>query len=383
MFERSPSMSKRMRPTLASKEGTLAGSSSTPSKKKSQHKSKPSTAGQDSQAVDNKAVFSAVSVPILINQKNYITDYLKKDEQFCIFRAYSSAVTAYKSGSADNSKAVDDDMQLDDDDKDADDSAFTGFGAKAVIIHLGSRNTRVGMASDTFPRTIPSCVARRINKSHDPQLSNSVEQNLQSKSSEFETSVEGLETEFKTRMKIAKRRLVPNAFEQNIAYNSKVVPEAVHDHNDPYRIEWTNVSDSPKVVVGAGALRIAQPGYKLSWPIRDGQPNEGQYNSRNELMADIQCIFEHGLSRELEIDRREWRDLSTLLVIPDMYDRSFVVELIEHVFNKLGMLKVTVLQESLAATFGAGMSTACVVDVGAQTTTVACVDEGVVIPDSR
>jgi actin-related protein 8 len=37
----------------------------------------------------------------------------------------------------------------------------------------------------------------------------------------------------------------------------------------------------------------------------------------------------------------------------------------------------------MAATFGAGISHACVVDVGAQTTTIACVDEGAIIPDSR
>lgn len=40
-------------------------------------------------------------------------------------------------------------------------------------------------------------------------------------------------------------------------------------------------------------------------------------------------------------------------------------------------------KESLAATYGAGMSSACVVDIGAKTTSVACVDEGLVMADSR
>ena len=383
MSERSPSMSKRTRPTLAPKETVSAGSSLPSSKKKTQHKSKPSSAGQDTQAVDNKAVFSAVSVPILINQKNYITDYLKKDEQFCMYRAYSAAVSAYKTGATDGLKVVEDEAQLDDDDKDIDDSISSGLGAKAVVFHLGSRNTRIGMALDTFPKTVPSCVARRVDNKYNSQLSSSIDQYSQNHSPDFDTYVDGLESELKNRMKVAKRRMVPNAHEQCIAYNTRVVTEAVHDHNDPYRIEWTDVSQLPNVVVGAAALRIAKPGYKLSWPFQEGQPNEGQYKSRNELMADIQCIFEHGLSHELEIDRREWTDLSALLIIPDMYDKSFVIDIVEQTFNKLGMQKVIVLQESLAATFGAGMSGACVVDVGAQTTTVACVDEGMVIPDSR
>lgn len=40
-------------------------------------------------------------------------------------------------------------------------------------------------------------------------------------------------------------------------------------------------------------------------------------------------------------------------------------------------------QESLAATYGAGISNACVVNMGATTTRIACVDEGLVIPDTR
>lgn len=42
-----------------------------------------------------------------------------------------------------------------------------------------------------------------------------------------------------------------------------------------------------------------------------------------------------------------------------------------------------VVKESLAATYGAGLSNACVVDIGAVKTSVACVDEGLIIPDTR
>lgn len=40
-------------------------------------------------------------------------------------------------------------------------------------------------------------------------------------------------------------------------------------------------------------------------------------------------------------------------------------------------------QESLAATYGAGISNACVVDIGATKTSIACVDEGLVLSDTR
>lgn len=42
-----------------------------------------------------------------------------------------------------------------------------------------------------------------------------------------------------------------------------------------------------------------------------------------------------------------------------------------------------VCQESVCATFGAGVGSACVIDVGDQKTTICCVDDGLAIPTSR
>jgi hypothetical protein len=41
------------------------------------------------------------------------------------------------------------------------------------------------------------------------------------------------------------------------------------------------------------------------------------------------------------------------------------------------------LQESMCATFGAGLSSACVIDIGATKTTVACVDDGLLLNETR
>lgn len=96
-----------------------------------------------------------------------------------------------------------------------------------------------------------------------------------------------------------------------------------------------------------------------------------------------------------------------MLVIPDFYDRVYVREFVNILLVSLGFKQICVqqvcrgslsastpstfreltcpcfFQESLAATYGAGISNACVVDIGAVKTSVACVDEGLVIPDSR
>jgi len=91
---------------------------------------------------------------------------------------------------------------------------------------------------------------------------------------------------------------------------------------------------------------------------------------------------------------------SVVLVIPDFYDRAYVREFVNILLPGMGFKQICVqqvrvtskvssksfltsVQVSLAATYGAGISSACVVDIGAACTSVACVDEGLVIADSR
>lgn len=53
-------------------------------------------------------------------------------------------------------------------------------------------------------------------------------------------ALEAIEGTLKVRMKQAKRRSVPNANAQVISYNSQAVQEIIPDHNDPYKVEWTD-----------------------------------------------------------------------------------------------------------------------------------------------
>ena len=114
-------------------------------------------------AIERRIEFSLqhFAVPFLINQKNYITDYVKKDEQFSIYRKYSASAKA-AAGNASKSAAVEAD-ELDDDEKELETAAPNTLqrGAKVVVVHLDQEYTRVGLATDTFPKTVPSCVARK------------------------------------------------------------------------------------------------------------------------------------------------------------------------------------------------------------------------------
>ena len=49
----------------------------------------------------------------------------------------------------------------------------------------------------------------------------------------------------------------------------------------------------------------------------------------------------------------------------------------------LHFARVVAQQSSVCSTYGVGLPTACVVDLGFQKTSVACVDEGISLPDVR
>ena len=51
--------------------------------------------------------------------------------------------------------------------------------------------------------------------------------------------------------------------------------------------------------------------------------------------------------------------------------------------RSIGFKQMCIQSESLCATFGAGLSTACVIDLGASSIKVSCVDDGIVLPETR
>jgi len=187
-------------------------------------------------------------------------------------------------------------------------------------------------------------------------------------------------------------RFVPNTREQAQAFNRKVQPDTISEHNDINKIEWTDVvvtdnGSSPDYLVGHSALRIpdqSKPRYKLCWPLRYGTFNERDYSDQNHLYRDIITIIEEAIKDQLGIrSARERAQYSCVLVVPDLYEKNYIITMLELLFREFGFTKVSLIQESMSASFGAGFSTCCVVDVGAYKTSICCVDEGLVVENSR
>lgn len=207
--------------------------------------------------------------------------------------------------------------------------------------------------------------------------------------SKFAHEYANLQANLKAQMRQNKRRTLPNSKEMVVNYNRRTVPETVSEHNDPFRVEYTDVTtrDAPEHIIGEDALRIpdySNPRYKLYWPIRHGWPNERDYTSKIMLFQDIGLIMEYALKTQLGLTRKkDWGLYSCVFVISDLYEKSYVTELLDMLIREFNFARVCFVQEGLAGSFGAGYTTACVVDIGAQKTSICCVDEGMCVENSR
>lgn len=297
----------------------------------------------------------------------------------------------------------DEDGDGDGDVDDGDDGAEAGEGGEVVkakmgfdtiVIQPGSSTIRIGRATDAFPLTVPAVIAvkkKDAPKGEDqrgPYPYRTVDASGTHFTEDFDHFRDIVTKDFKARMKYYKRRILPNSRESASNYNKKQEPEKIADHNDPYKKEWLDLKEpenrSRPVFVGDEALKLEIKGdWMLRFPIKYGNFNETNYQSPHEVLGDLAYIVIDSL-RKLEIQgKQQLGNLKALLVIPDLYDKIYVETWCDMLLKQIGFGKIAIIQESVAATFGAGTQSACVIDVGAQTTTIACVDEGLIINDSR
>jgi len=198
-------------------------------------------------------------------------------------------------------------------------------------------------------------------------------------------------SEFRTYRRVNKRRVLPNSRELVTKWNSTNPPEIIPEHADPLRIDWTEIPSNPKqapgYIVGSAALRIPEqssPRYHLYWPVRHGWLNEKDYDSRTTLERDFFLILEESIKVELGLThKKDWAQYSCVFIIPDLYEKVFVGRVLDEFLRDFGFARVSFMQESLAATFGAGFGNACIVDMGAGKTSVCCVEDGMCIEESR
>ncbi|OWZ65573.1 hypothetical protein AYX14_01119 [Cryptococcus neoformans] len=294
--------------------------------------------------------------------------------------------------------------------------------SKILVIHPGSRNLRLGLASDFYPKEIPNCIARptkavqisgarkapvmgsRVNSLREQHERNRKrkrgkvdedgdhpEEDIEMENGDdvgewvdpIEESIGYLRDYLRNRL--VQERLATDWRELTRvkANNTKVKPELLPEHNDPYRIDWTEPEGKP-FFIGTDALRLPESaGYTVRYPILHRSLNRRDWASSQTVLDDISTIITSSLSTQLSIAPRDYPLFSVLLIVPDHGDRVYIQEMTHLVLQVLGFKSIAVQQEAYCAIFGAGMSSACVVDIGAQETSVTCVDEAMLLAETR
>jgi actin-related protein 8 len=105
------------------------------------------------------------------------------------------------------------------------------------------------LASEAFPISVPHVISRRFS-TITPSTDEIMEEESEEIEEKYDVALREIRGELKWRMKNAKRRAVPNAEGQVIGFNTSGFKETILDHNDPYKVEWTDVSKETEYFVG-------------------------------------------------------------------------------------------------------------------------------------
>lgn len=101
------------------------------------------------------------------------------------------------------------------------------------------------------------------------------------------------------------------------------------------------------------------------------------------VLADLETIWLKVLETHFNIYQKDLKLYKAVLLIPDVFNRMYLRELMTLLLVKMGFGSAFLVQDHVAATFGSGLSYACVVDIGDQKTSVSCVEDGICHPNTR
>jgi actin-related protein 8 len=353
------------------------------------------------------------SPPAYADRAHLCSEYMKRDTQILPLRLQFDANLdriAQNAKDRDRERALNPKGEVplglpeeDEYEAQAEDGSVPGKNAsdpsRIIIIHPGSQNLRIGFASDALPKTIPMTLATRFPQTESEQYEALPRRQFEAKTpdeqygEEWSKKYNKMCSDLKIDMRANKRKVLPNSKELVVNYNRRADPEVIPVHNDPLQVEWTDVKslEDPNSVascfIGNEAQRVpddSSPKFKLWWPIQHGWMNEDDYTAAEHLYDDFETLLDKAIRQELGLTKNSsWKHYSCVFIIPDLYDKKYVEQALRSCMNWFEFSKTCFIQESMAATFGAGYTQACVVDVGAQKTSITCVEDGLCLEDSR
>ncbi|XP_076354508.1 actin-related protein 8 isoform X3 [Tachypleus tridentatus] len=256
-----------------------------------------------------------------------------------------------------------------------------------VVIHPGSMFLRIGRASDTIPQAIPHVIARRRKTvgavaHEDSTLIPAVDVDPEAQKVMEETRV-SVTRVLSSCLTSEGQHRHPVSSEKIQEYNQGVKPKILAGSCD---LHWTKVDPNQEFVIGEEVLYLnPSEKFNVHWPIRRGRFNlhSGVGGTLTSILSDLEVIWGSCIQQYLDIPLKDLKHYGAVLVVPDIYDRHHVKETVNLLLNRLCFSRCFIHLESVCATFGAGLSYACVVDVGDQKTVVSCVEDGISHTETR
>ncbi|RZC36664.1 actin-related protein 8, partial [Asbolus verrucosus] len=266
-----------------------------------------------------------------------------------------------------------------------------------IVIHPGSLNLRIGRASDLNPLTILHAVARRcLNRKYQHKDSFLPPRVDLSQPQEFEDARLAVSHTLQSCLQSDGRRRYATPPQQIAAFNRRATPEVIGTSGG----EWLKCEGD--VVIGNDVIYLTfnrnkltmklqilkldpKENFNIHFPFKRGDFNihPGPGGSMTAVLVDLETIWTYVLETHFQIEKKDFKYHKAVLIIPDVYNRTYLRELMYLILSKMGFSSCFLVQDHVAATFGSGLSYACVVDVGDQKTSVSCVEDGICHPNTR
>lgn len=151
------------------------------------------------------------------------------------------------------------------------------------------------------------------------------------------------------------------------------MPEEVGQPED----NW--LPENQERIIGDDIFQLdPEADYNIHYPIRRGLFNlhSNVGGSLYNVLDHMQSIWEYAITVKLGIPLSDLCNYKAVLLIPDIFNRTHAKEMVNLILNQLGFNSCFLVQDHVAALFGSGMGYACIVDVGAEKTSISCVEEG-------
>uniref|UniRef100_A0A2S2PUS2 Actin-related protein 8 n=2 Tax=Schizaphis graminum TaxID=13262 RepID=A0A2S2PUS2_SCHGA len=249
-----------------------------------------------------------------------------------------------------------------------------------VIIHPGSLYLRIGRASDVTPFKYVHGLARVNLLSETTKRRDQILPNFPYKNSDTLAAMEDSRLQASHMLQSSLQsngdRRYATPPQQIAAYNRNSVPK----YKDNVPRTHTNKSSAVDNVYGEEIFNLApELDYNIFFPILNGELNINSQigGSLTAVLADLEAIWTHCINKLLNIKTSEFHNYKVILIIPDIFNRVHVREMMSMILLSMKFKACLLIQDHVAATYGAGLGYACVVDVGHRKTSVSCVEDGI------